>query len=388
MRNILFLADPNSLHDIKWISFFAHKGKGCFLLPRVYHYEQFNRSLEKDSVLEQYRFQLLPPIHDFSILRFYRTLYEAHIIRRIIVEKRIDVVHILYAEPNALWCLFRRFFSVPMIITTRGTDVLKTIPTFFKRRGLLNWTVAKAFKRAFRLADWVTVTSRAQAESIKEFAGVEGGLEVIRTGVDVDLITADTSGYFPLQESKPFVLFPRFLKPVYNHEFSLAAIALLPPEIKNKYKMVFIGKNGSDTTYRKKLEDLMLRQPDVQFELIESQSQVAIFELYKRASLVVMTPLSDGSPVSGMEALLCGAKLILGPLNYDMDIFSQAIRLSQWDPDVLAKIVTDALAQGHKSPRLTEAEIQAMDRAYNMQKMSEIYEAAGRRATRSKQTSP
>lgn len=382
---ILYLADPNSVHDIKWISFFAQRrSKACFLIPRVSHYNQFQNSSRKENIAEQCGFQLLQPIHDFSILRFYRTLYEAFLIRRTIVRHEIDVVHILYAEPNALWCLFKTFFGVPMIITTRGTDVLKTIPDFFKGRELLKRIVAAAYKKAFRRADWITVTSQVQAESIMQFSGREEPPVLIRTGVDVRRITLDTSPYFPLQDSKPFILFPRNLKPQYNHEFSLAAVALLPQEVKANYKMVYVGKNGSDAAYQKKLEELMRGQPDVQFELLETQRQEGIIELYKRASLVVMTPLSDGSPVSGMEALLCGARLVLGPLNYDKDIFSQAIRLTAWDPGELANTMAIALTEGYKRPELTESEMHAMDQSSNMQKMNEIYEATRRGGTPSK----
>lgn len=374
MKNILFLADPNSIHDIKWISFFAEGNHAkCFLLPRISHYKTFQDSPQRNNILKEGNFRLLSPIHDFSIVRFYRTLYDASVIQKIISKNEIDVIHILYAEPNALWCLFKTFFRIPMIITTRGTDVLKTIPEAFQKKDVLNRVVASAYKRAFQLADWITTTSHAQVESVARFSQRKNQVTVIRTGVNMEKLLSNTSDFFPLHDSKRFILFPRSIKPLYNHEFGLSAIALLPWNIKKTYTMVFVGKDSDDVTYQKKLETLMCQQADVKFEFIAKQSQETIFELYKRASLVVMTPVSDGSPVSGMEALLCGAKLILGPLDYDPDIFSRAIRLKQWDVNELAQAITNALTDSGYEPPITERLKKLMDSKSNMERMKEIH---------------
>jgi len=260
-----------------------------------------------------------------------------------------------------------------MIISARGTDVLKTIPEAFLKRDILNKIVAFAYKKAFQLADWVTVTSQTQLDSVSRFSGRMDRLTVIRTGVDVGRLHEDTSQHFPLRDSKPFILFPRYLKPLYNHEFSLSAIALLPSNIKMSYKMVFVGKGSGEPLYERLMEELMQVQSDVDFEFIAKQSQEAIVELYKRTRLVVMVPVSDGSPVSGMEALLCGAKLILGPLNYDPDIFSQAIKLKDWNINELAQAITQAVEDSIGKPELTTEMKLLMDRNYNMQRMQDIY---------------
>lgn len=373
MRKILFLADPNSIHDIKWISFFANENSDrCLLLPRLHHYRAYHKASADDRQAPG-NFHILSPIHDFSIVRCYRTFYEAFLIKRIIRRNKISVVHILYAEPNALWCLFRSFFSVPIIISTRGTDVLKTIPSAVRRKDPLNRLVAYLYKRAFQNADWITATSQAQIASITRFSGREGRLSVVRTGVDTKRLVCDTSNHFPLADDRPFVLFPRFIKPIYNHEFCLAAIALLSPSVRQRYKMVFVGKNHGDNPYQKRIENLMQQQSGVVFEFIERQRQEAIFELYKRASLVVMTPVSDGSPVSGMEALLCGSRLILGPLDYDEEIFSLATKLEAWDSKELAQKMTWALENTTAKPGIPDDLRLTIERSHNMEEMRRIY---------------
>lgn len=371
MRNVLFLADPNSIHDRKWISYFQEINYArCFVLPRHHQYLIYRQA----GFGTNEPFEILSPIRDFSVSRFPGTVREASRIRRIVRDKHIDVIHILYAEPNALWCLFRDYFGVPMIVSARGTDVLKTIPQAFRRRDPLNRLVAFIYGRAFRKADWVTGTSRAQLASVSSFSGRSHGMSVVRTGIDKKLVDGDTSAFFPLNSDRPFILFPRMMRPLYNHTFTLEAIALLPDSVKRSHSMVFLGREGGDEEYKREILSLMEAQSDVVFIFLESQSQESLYELYKRAGVVVMTPVSDGSPVSGMEALLCGARLILGPLNYDSEVFSRAIRMKEWDPAELASLIVRAL-DDRITPKLSADEVDAMDRESNMKRMLGIYQS-------------
>nr|PZN46955.1 MAG: hypothetical protein DIU61_19980 [Bacteroidota bacterium] len=73
-----------------------------------------------------------------------------------------------------------------------------------------------------------------------------------------------------------------------------------------------------------------------------------------------------------MEALLCGARLILGPLNYDEDIFASAIRMQTWDPAELASLIVQALNDQRKT-ELSPKEIAAMSRETNMEAMHQLY---------------
>lgn len=363
---MLYLADPNSIHDIKWITWFTNLDSNkVFILSRKIHNKRF----------DNYHYHYIKSvgyIEDFSIVRFYRTLYTALRIKRIINHNKIDCIHILYAEPNALWCFFRNYFGVPMVISSRGTDVLKTIPEFFKKRSLIDYFVTPIYKIAFQLADWVTGTSQQQLDSIKKFSKRDSRICLVRTGVDLERLLMDTSSFYPLNEYLSFVLFPRFIKPLYNHELCLKAIALLSSEIKSKYKMVFVGKNDGDSKYQLELEKMMNSIHDAHFIFLPKLEQEQIFELYKRASLVVMTPLSDGSPVSAMEAMACGANVILGPLNYDQEIFNDNVnKLSSWNEHELAKLMTRSVTQGRR--KVNEEWLTLVNRNLQMKKVWNIY---------------
>lgn len=369
---ILYLADPNTIHDIKWISYFVDETNAeCYLLPRVSQFLAF-KSAGCDKI-ERFGFDILNPVHDFSVRNFPRTVREAIWIRDFVRRKKIDIIHILFAEPNALWCLFRNYFAVPMIVSTRGTDVLRTIPMAFVRKDALNRLVAFMYRNAFRRADWITGTSQSQLDSVTAFSQRSHGMSMIRTGVDLRKLRSDTSSFFPLTTDKPFILFPRLMRPICNHDLAMAAIAQLPQDVKQTHIMVFVGRDGSDTEYIQHVTGLMKAQKDVTFVFLKRQDQRSLLELYKRADAVVMTPLSDGSSVSAMEALLCGSKLILGPLKYDRDIFSSAVQMQTWNASELAELITQTV-QNPSTPKLSDAELARMDQQTNMNRMLQIYE--------------
>lgn len=369
--NVLYLANPNDNHDLKWISYFVeNKLVRGFLMPRESHKAPLGIKLQAGSL------EIVDSIPDFSILRFHQTLLTAIKIRRFIRKNEIHAIHILFAEPNALWCLFRNFFSIPIIITCRGTDVLQTIPRTFQTRNLINLFVAPAYRLAFRRADYITGTSQQQLKSIFNFSGRETNISIVRTGVDISRMLSDTSGFFPLSDFSPYILFPRYIKPLYNHEFCLEAVALLPPEIKSAYKFVFVGKNceSQQATYQSFLEEKMKSIQHVDFIFLPEMQQESMFELYKRSSLVVMTPHSDGSPVSAMEAIVCGSNVILGPLQYDEEVFKAwTFHLKSWDATELARLMTNCLQEAKTKD--VNAYVHLVDRNKEMKKVAKIYES-------------
>lgn len=343
--NLLFLADPNSIHDIKWVSFFSEKFN-CFLVARKTHISWWTEQNIND-FQKTYRVAIIGCIEDFSVRRFWKTTKEAKKLNAWFKEYHIDIFHILYAEPNALWSNFRQASNVDVkwILTTRGTDILKTIPAHLKKRDLLNRVVSLLYKRSLRHFDCITCTSTGQIASIQKIAP-KLSPTIIRTGIDIGSIQQDTSTFLPaFLNGKKFVLFPRNMRPLYDHEFSLEAIALLPPELKSHYVFVFVDKNSGEKDYVDRIRDLMQLDPTSSFVFLDRQEQTAMFELYKRAALVVMTPLSDGSPVSAMEALMCKTPVILPPLDYDKDLFSKGVYiLSSREPKELSTVISKALS--------------------------------------------
>ena len=361
--NVLFIADPGSIHDLKWMEAMSHYHT-CFVLVRHHHRDRVD---PKD--LERRNLKHLGLVHDFSVRKFIQTLSTARTLTRLIAEHRIDVLHLLYAEPNALWANFSHRFSCKIVLTTRGTDVLKTIPSFARKRSLLAQTVAKLYMKALERCDRITSTSLKQQAALLAFNPRldASKLVCIRTGIDVDAIDRSAA----VQHSKPYVLFPRAMQPIYNHECALSAISKLPEHVRSTYCFVFVDADSSNLPYRTTIEGLMKDLP-AEILWLKHLETDALFGWMKSAAACVMTPHSDGTPVSALEALAAGTALLLPDLGYDADLFGDtAYFYTPNDPSDLAVKLQHLLDQPNPAQRRGAAE-RIKERASRINEMDRL----------------
>ncbi len=330
--NLLFLLDPNSTHNIKRNRFFVKKGYNVF-----YIYNRNPKKITEEKILDGATD--LGSIHCFSILNFIKTVKTFLWLRKVITGYEINAFIIFYAEPNSLWSFFRKWLKIPVVIYTAGTDVLLTIPSFKKKRSLFSSIVYYVYKISLRNADYIVSTSKSQVEAVKKITGKSIKYEIIRTGVDFSLLEENSPNSIVLKtEKKKHILFPRLMKPIYRHEFALEAIKILPKKIKNEYGFIFINNAPVDCPYFRKINLIARQIDDAEILFLPKLPQEKIIRLYKMSSLAVMTPCSDGSPVSAMEAMACKTPVILPPLNYDNDVFNNdtVTFFEEWNPESLA----------------------------------------------------
>lgn len=338
--NILYIADPGSIHDIRWVRYFASKEDArCFVVARRHHRKETGTAI----FLRNPEVLLVGTIDDPSVVRPWQNWIQSYKIRRLVAKYRIDVIHVLYAEPNALWASWKRMFGVPVMVTTRGTDILRTIPEFFKSDGFIKKRVARNYLRAFMQADHITCTSGHQVKSLTALGVPSSRISLVRTGVDVKALVNSVSDLAGLPDiGKPFVLMPRNMSPAYNHEFTLDAIALLVPELRKRYAYVFVNADTTEKEYFSKIRT-KASEVDADIVFLPSLPHEHLIALVRRASLVVMNPLSDGSPVTAMEAMAYRVPLILPPLPYDKVIFENVCTFDEWKASVLAGKITELL---------------------------------------------
>jgi glycosyltransferase involved in cell wall biosynthesis len=89
----------------------------------------------------------------------------------------------------------------------------------------------------------------------------------------------------------------------------------------------------------------MAEIPEAHFVFLNKLDAAAMYEGYRKCSLVVMTPRSDGTPVSALEAMALRKPLILPPLDYDQEVFAEGIlHLQDWEATTLANAMTNVLS--------------------------------------------
>lgn len=376
--NILYIADINpKTHDLKWIFNFSESIEFNTYLICLDH-QLLKVSNDHLTYLDSKGINILGSIPVFSTIRFYRTWQSALKIKDWLKGNNIQLIHIMYAEPNALWALFRNYFGIPIVLTTRGTDVLKTIPEFFQRKDPLSFLVRKQYQNAFRSMDIITCTSLSQKKSIISMAGSHK-IDIVRTGVDMRIVNqANDDIKKKLGLKRDIILMPRTMLPLYNHEFTLDAISILSPSLRNNYTFLFVNSDTPDRVYFEFICNKS-KSIDADIRFVPSFSQTEIISLYKQALLVIMNPISDGSPVSAMEAMATKVPVILPPLNYDSEIFKDnTIGFTEWDPNSLAETMCFALNMSDKSrKKLTKRAFDTIEKNYStkeqMNKIRQIY---------------
>lgn len=369
---ILYFGNPLSIHDVKWMSYFSPRHE-CALVLRADH----ARSASPQQLAEfshSHSIPILAELEDFSLARLWRTWQQCQKLSRLIGEFQPDVIHILFAEPNALWSLCRSGKQrTRWILTTRGTDVLVTIPRFYRRRDLLGRIVHWLYCKALQRYDWVAGTSKAQLAVVREQLDFRGHCAVVRTGVDIDWVRQARPHLLPEElRRRPFFFFPRLMSPLYDQELSMEVIAALPDELRRNYVMVFVDCDQGDPAYVAGIRARMGRMPDVQFHFLERQAPLAIWELYKAAELTVMTPRSDGTPVSAMESLICGTPVVAPPLLYDAELAQELLVARSWLPEDFVDQIKRGLGRRVKLEPDSEC-YRLCDRHFQMNLLENIY---------------
>ena len=381
MKTLLFIADPNSIHDLKWIGYFSANSSNynCLVLCRKHHFERIQRSPEKLRALEVKNVQLVGFLEEFSIRKSRVSLIQLFKIRKVVRQHKVDLIHIMYAEPNALWAIGKSIIKKPIVLTTRGTDVLIDIPKFIESSEFGKRLLAQLYFWAFKNLDAITSTSELQKQKIEGIFHLKIKPQLIRTGIPIQDMNKDTSEFLPRAlRGKKIVFFPRIMKPLYNHEFCLDAIKNLPPAITANYSFVFINSDSEDTEYVNKINSIIDTLSHCQIIFLKSLSQNSIFEVMKHSSLVVMTPLSDGTPNSALEAMALGIPVILPPLPYDNSIFENTVtQLTSWNVDELTNAINRTIHYPNfeQIKDAKETVVKNLDQQLEMDKMDKIYKS-------------
>lgn len=378
MLNILYIGNAESIHDIKWMCYFAEKTE---------HYRIFavnekqNKISEKTAeYLTSQNINILPPIDTFSLRSPLKTRASIKTLKSYITNYNINIVHVLFASPHALWI---NYLTVPAVITTRGSDVLRVLPELKKQgglKGLYFRYLFRLFKKSFAKAVALTSTSKAQIKQIETLFGRSDSV-LIRTGIEVDaIIRIDKPELLnkKLQHQK-FIFSPRFMAPVYNIDIQTEALKYLPAEIIKNFIFVFVrGKNYDKAYYQNQVQKLEKLEKEIGLQYIveEYLDQETLWMYFKKASLSIMTPISDGTPNSALEAMAAGSPLILPNLPYDADLFENVCMITTiTDAKTAAGTIIKAL-NDYPQDRISLAADRVKtkgNRAIEMAKLEKIY---------------
>jgi len=347
MTRVLYIGDPLSVHDIKWVSFFSLRPDfEAFFLVQESELKLLTEARRKQ--LMDLNITIEGPIKSYSLWRFWENKQSVETIQKVIRNRKIDIVHTLFATPLALWT---RAVNVPSVITTRGSDILVVLTSLQNQsglRGVHNKLLLSRFKSAFLKSESITCTSQGQLDRINEIFNSNISAQIIRTGVNVlEIAELEPSLKLPsIFNGKKIIFLPRYIQPIYRTELQLNAITELPQELRSQIAIVLIKGSRVPETYYSKIEKLLV-SCGVPFHIFESLTQHEMWSAFKISSVAIMTPKTDGTPNSALEAMSAKCPLILGNFRYDEDLFSEqfCLRMRTDSSSELSDLITTALTK-------------------------------------------
>ncbi len=378
MPNILYIGDPFSVHEIKWMSFFSVKTNyNVFIAAQDIDVEKMTQA-DHDR-LAQHNITLIPGLRFYSARRPWDNWHSAKVIRNAVKQFKIDLIHGLFFTP---YCINTLYTDLPTVITSRGSDVLMVLPELRNQTGIQGWHdkhLFRIFRKVVKRANAITCTSTKQQESLRTLFDDSTATRLIRTGVDVEAISTTNPDLSPVKKmhGRKMVLFPRYISPIYNTMLQVEAIKLLPKETQALCQFVFVSGRYVNPEYFEKVKAEMT-MTNVDHCFLDHMTQQEIWALYNQADLTVMTPISDGTPNSALEAMAARSTLILGDLEYDQDLFNSGscLKMQSKDPAELAGLMQESLHS--PNPQLLESAYRTVlkkgNRSVEMAKLQHIYE--------------
>ena len=344
-KNILYIADPNSIHDFKWISFFSQKeGFNCFLTGEKGTYS--NLTENQKNILKDAGIKLLQSIDDFSISNPLKTIKAIIKLRKAIKTHNIDTIHALFGSPQPIWFNFLSS-SKKLIITNRGSDVLVLIKGLFENKSKpLNSLLYKLIKRGFNKSNYVTCTSDKQIDYLKvDVLKNDLNIKLVKTGVDVDRIKKHNRlCELNISPNKKVIFSIRYIGEVYNMDYQVQGIKKLSGYTLDSSVFVFVrGYSCGDKMYenfKNELENI----EGLNYQIEHLLNQDEVWSLIKRSDLIYMVPKSDGTPNSALETMASEKPFVMGNLDYNKELFEDVCLIADLsNPKSLAEKIEEGL---------------------------------------------
>jgi len=319
---ILFIADGRSMHTQRWVEYFARQGHEVHIIT----YDPLGHPIE--GVIEH-----VIPSWGKSI---YASFWPRQVaINRIVRKIKPDLVHAHFITKYGFHLPF--LGKYPKIITAWGDDVLilprsSRILRFFTRHAL-------------RSADLIYgVSHDIRNHIIHDFAIPEGKVHYLPFGVDTDLFCPGTSRH--LEGKNDIILFSnRRFYPVYDVSTLVSGFAKACAR-DSRLRLV-LKMDGPDEEKIQMLVQTLDISDRVIFKKKTSYTNLAYNEVpddYRHVDIYITTSLSDGTPVSLLEAMASGLPCIataVGGIPEWIEDMKNGILINPGSADETARAILD-----------------------------------------------
>jgi len=207
-------------------------------------------------------------------------------------------------EPDALLTLYGGGFAAmafasgfrPYAVYAVGSDVLES-------RRL--WR--SAARIALRSADCVFVNGIYLTQKTRELVPNASPISLY-LGVDTNRFSPSPRAPKPVR-----IICTRGFLPLYNNEYLIRALALMPDEVPD-FTVTFVSGGPSLANARRLANELLPSHVRSRVEFLGGVSEERMTQIVKSSHIYVSTSRSDGTSTSLLEALACGLFPILSDI--------------------------------------------------------------------------
>lgn len=311
---ICFIADGRSIHTQRWIEYFARHHE-----VHLITYDPMNISIE--GVTEH--------VVGSSIQNLYLSFWPRHF-RILRLTRQIDP-DIIHAHFIAKYGFHLPFLAVrPAIVSAWGDDIL-ILPK--KSRLIRMFT-----RHVLNYADLIYAVSRdIQHHIVNDFGIPPEKITYMPFGIDTNLFAPVSN---PGRETAEIILFSnRGFYPVYDMETLIRGFAIAYRKEKN-LRLILKGE-GPERGRMQGLVDSLGIEGVVTFR--EKTAYADVPQDYRAADIFVTTSVSDGTPVSLLEAMASGLPCIataVGGIPEWITDGENGVLIPPQNPEALAESIT------------------------------------------------
>lgn len=293
---LAFLGDPNSIHTRRWVGWFAAHGHRVTML--VAAGVALEPGLPDSIAIARFTPYTSSRLHLLGAMRARRSL--AAELRRIAPE----ILHAHYLTGHGWHARLSGFR--PYAITLWGTDILVTARATRRGRLYARWSLGPAglvtgdSEELVRAA--VAAGARAERTHLVQF-GVDTGR--FSPGPDPAALRERLG-----LAGRRVIFSPRSIAPLYRHDVVLEALARLPADV-CVVMTRHIARESEVEALQRRAAELGLSDRLV---MVPKVDHAEMADFYRMADLVVSVPMSDGTPVTLLEALSAGRPVVASDL--------------------------------------------------------------------------
>ncbi len=273
--------------------------------------------------------------------------------RRLVSEKRCDLVHAFFAFPSGFLPWMTRK-SLPYVISLRGSDV----PGYNTRLKLDYIILAPLFKSIYKNASEVIANSAGLAKLAGRFTS-KVNIDVIPNGVDMDIFCpAENEHNAP---SSPYKLLSvARLTPRKRIDMQIRALRILQA-MGIDTTLTITGEGPQMAALKELTEQLGLAE---KVDFTGRVEPAALPGLYRRHDLFLMTSIHEGMSNAMLEAIATALPVVTTPCEGVDELVTEktGIVINPADPEPLAEAIK-SLLQNHE--RYKQMSLAAREHAGN-----------------------